>query len=34
MKLTRPLIIFDLETTGKNTNTDRIVQIGAPQNTN
>lgn len=29
MKLTRPLIIFDLETTGKNTNTDRIVQIGA-----
>lgn len=29
MRLLRPLIFFDLETTGTNTATDRIVQIGA-----
>ena len=29
MQLTKPLIFFDLETTGTNTATDRIVQIGA-----
>ena len=29
MILTRPLVIFDLETTGLSINTDKIIQIGA-----
>lgn len=28
LKLSRPLIIFDLETTGTAINVDRIIQIG------